>query len=444
MLFYNALAWLPLGTAQSILERSTTSATWELDLDASSPKADWEALAKSEGRTCCYINPGESGSDDAKAIASALNEECRSNSLVVLPGQVYHMNSNITTNDMDDVHIHLFGRLLWSTDIDYWLDVSMPVGFQNQSTVWYFGGDDILLDGHGTGTLDGNGQVWYDWAKGEGNLPNRPMMINWRHFRNSVVRRMRFVQSQMWTMATTWSEHLLFEDIYVNNTSNSEHSTLNTDGIDTIWSDDITLRRWDVTCGDDHVALKGNSSNVFVYDSVFHGGQGFAIGSLGQYNGRWEYIDTFYARNITLHDTTYAIYLKTWPGHQNGYPPNGGGGGLGHGRNIVLEDVVLDSTNVAPLWIWQCEHYDGDMGKDCDSSEFSFSDLVFRGLSGRMNEGVTLAASLRCSESGGCQNVTVEDFDVRTSEGEPLTDWLCSNMKDIHGFECEPFPPEEK
>ena len=47
----------------------------------------------------------------------------------------------------------------------------MPIGYQNQSTVWYLGGDNIIFDGHGTGTFDGNGQVWYDFVNGISNYP---------------------------------------------------------------------------------------------------------------------------------------------------------------------------------------------------------------------------------------------------------------------------------
>lgn len=409
------------------------------------PREYWDDLAEEQGRTLCYLEPlGGGDGDDAAALNEALNGACHSNALVVLPGEVYNMRTNMTTKGLQDVHVNLYGRLLWTTDIDYWLSVSMPIGFQNQSTVWHFGGDSVLFDGHGVGTLDGNGQVWYDWAKGQGNLAHRPMMINWVELSDSVVRGVRFVQSQMWTMTASYSRNLLYEDIYVNNTSNSTHSTLNTDGIDTWRSDNITLRRWDVTCGDDNVALKGNSSNVFVYDSIFHGGQGVAIGSLGQYNDAYEHIDNFVGRNITMHNTRYGIYLKTWPGIQNGWPPNGGGGGLGHAQRITMEDITLHGARTAPFWVWQCEHYDGDMGKDCDSSEFHFSHVLYKGFRGTMAEGVSLAASLRCSGAGGgCRNVTVEDFAVTTHDEQPLTDWYCANVYDYSGFECEPFPPEE-
>jgi galacturan 1,4-alpha-galacturonidase len=62
--------------------------------------------------------------------------------------------------------------LQWSKDTKYWLEHSMPIYYQNQSTVWYLGGDNITFEGFGTGTLDGNGQTWYDLVKGVSNYPS--------------------------------------------------------------------------------------------------------------------------------------------------------------------------------------------------------------------------------------------------------------------------------
>lgn len=409
---------------------------------SSASVSQWRGYSDTLGRKLCYVPPSTSPShSDAFNIQMALNHDCAESSLVIFPGPVYHIDAPMNTTVLNDTWIYVLGTFEWTSNVTYWLQASMPVGFQNQSTVWYFGGEDVVLDGFGNGTLDGNGQTWYDWARDRSNLADRPMNINWRGLRNSVVRRLSFVQSQMWTMATTWSQNVLFEDIYVNNTSSSSHGTLNTDGVDTVYSDNITFRRWDVTCGDDAIALKGNSSNISVHDSIFRGGRGLAIGSLGQYRDEREYIYNFHARNLTMYDTRYGLYVKTWPGNQNGYPPNGGGGGTGHAYNITVEDVKLYGTRQAPLWLWQCEHYEGDMGKDCDSSEFSFSDLGFEHFEGTVAEGVTLAASFRCSEGGqGCSDISISNFEVRQPDGEELTDWWCSNTHGKEGFSCDPFP----
>jgi hypothetical protein len=48
----------------------------------------------------------------------------------------------------------------------------MPISYQNQSTVWYLGGENITFNGFGTGTFNGNGQTWYDFTKGRSNYPS--------------------------------------------------------------------------------------------------------------------------------------------------------------------------------------------------------------------------------------------------------------------------------
>ncbi|KAJ2976909.1 hypothetical protein NQ176_g4673 [Zarea fungicola] len=263
-------------------------------------------------------------------------------------------------------------------------------------------------------------------------------MINWRKLTNSKIRGMRFVQSQMWTMAVTYSRHLEFADIYVNNTSTSEWNTLNTDGIDTIYSDDITLRRWHIKSGDDAIALKGNSSNVRVFDTEIYGGQGLAIGSVGQYKNQYEHVTDFLAKNVTLYDTTYAIYLKTWGGKSKGYPPNGGGGGVGYISGIVLDGIKLRRVRKYPLFAWQCENYEGGLGKDCQSSKFKMHDFTANNISGWAAKDADHAGWFQCSAAaGGCNNFTVSNIHVtRGKGGTELRLWHCENMRNHKGFQC--------
>lgn len=397
---------------------------------------DVKRQAESQKRQLCVVRPRADGGDDGPALVEALNHKCRNRSVVYLPGPVYHIRSAMTTLDLDQVRIVLLGRLLWSADVEYWRSVSMPVGFQNQSTVWYFGGNGVEWDGHGVGTLDGNGQVWYDWAKSQGNLPRRPMNINFRRLTNSAIRRMRFVQSQMWTMAITHSRNVQLDDIFVRSTSNSQWNTLNTDGCDTVNSDRITFRRWFVDNGDDAIALKGNSSNISIYDSTFVNGQGVAIGSMGQYDGRHEYITDFHARNITLRNTAHVSYLKTWSGVSRGVPPNGGGGGLGHASNIVMEDIRVEGLRQQPFFAWQCEHYSGFEGKDCNSSKFKLNNIAWRRVSGTVKDDVAETGRFQCSSgAGGCDDIRVDDIRI-TKAGQPLDTWHCDNVNGNVGFKC--------
>lgn len=81
--------------------------------------------------------------------------------------------------------------------------------------------------------------------------------------------------------------------------------------------------------GDDSISLKANSTDISITNSVFHNGLGIALGSIGQYNGEFEMIEGLHVENIYFDNTLHAGYVKTWTDDQNGYPPNGGGGGLG-------------------------------------------------------------------------------------------------------------------
>ncbi|TDZ16244.1 Alpha-L-rhamnosidase rgxB [Colletotrichum orbiculare MAFF 240422] len=437
---FGSLAFAGFSLGSDMPQSSVTATQLLTELDPNVPTAaEWAERAEQEGRTLCFLEPDANGGDDAPALLEALNEKCRSKSIIVLPGPVYHINSPMVTTDLEDVVIDQRGRLLWSTDTSYWLSVSMPVGFQNQSTVWHFGGARVVWEGHGVGTLDGNGQVWYDLNRGGSNMAHRPMNVNFRGFSDSVVRGLRFVQSQMWTMNIMYSRNLVFEDIYVNSTSSTENNSLNTDGADTMYSDNIVFRRWVVWNGDDAIAVKANSSNIFIYDSDFYHSTGIAMGSIGQFLGQYEYIENFLARNVTLHETARGCYFKTWTGEQIGYPPNGGGGGKGYARNIVLEDIKLDRVRQEPLFITQCESYSGHAGEGCDTSNFKIEDIVWKDFSGTVNSAVSSAGFFRCSAgAGGCSNLTVENFTVKQDGQDTVLDkWLCKNVDGDEGFECE-------
>lgn len=47
------------------------------------------------------------------------------------------------------------------------------------------------------------------------------------------------------------------------------------------------------------IAVKANSSNILIEDSVFRRGQGIAVDSIGQYPGQYEFVENFNAKNIT-------------------------------------------------------------------------------------------------------------------------------------------------
>lgn len=148
----------------------------------------------------CVVHPC-GGNDSAPAIIEAF-QRCGHNGgsergKVIFRNETYHVKSVMNTTGLSNVDIELHGTLLWDTNLPYWLNHSLPVGYQNQSSAWLFGGDNIRWNGYGVGTLDGNGQAWYDFVNGTNNYPGRPHQITITGTKDSIFDSIRFVQSQM-------------------------------------------------------------------------------------------------------------------------------------------------------------------------------------------------------------------------------------------------------
>lgn len=110
------------------------------------------------GRPTCIVKPAGQN-DSAPAIIKAF-EDCGHNEgdargRVVFKNETYHIKSVMKTTGLRNVDIELHGTLLWDQNIPYWLNNSLPVGYQNQSSAWSFGGENVNWQGFGYGTLDG-------------------------------------------------------------------------------------------------------------------------------------------------------------------------------------------------------------------------------------------------------------------------------------------------
>ncbi|KAE8375862.1 pectin lyase fold/virulence factor [Aspergillus bertholletiae] len=386
--------------------------------------------------TCVVPAGGSNTTDDAPAIVHAF-KKCGHGGKVIFKPTTYHINSVMNITWLEDVDIDLGGTLLWSTDIQYWLNHSLSVGYQNQSTAFILGGNNVRIDGHGIGTLDGNGDTWYQWIREQpntSNYPGRPHAVTFNSLTNSVVRGLKFLRSQMWTMSIIYSHHVEFDNILVNNTGNIVSSS-NTDGADTIRSSHIQFNNWTVYNGDDSISLKGNSTDITITNSNFYNGLGIALGSIGQYKDQFETIERLNVSNINYHNTLHAMYVKTWTADQNGYPPNGGGGGLGYISDMSFRDLKTTSLRGAAVAISQCTRFSGAPGEgNCTNSEFQIRGISVSNFSGTTKS--TRVASFQCSAVAPCTDIALYGINLVLANGTAASDYLCGNVKDPKGFEC--------
>ena len=122
----------------------------------------------------CFVKAAGKGEDDAPAILRAFHD-CNQGGTVVLDGD-YTIATALDLRFLDAVDVALSGSVSFRDDIDYWVEHSFKVAYQNSSAFWLWGGRDVNLYGGGVGKLDGRGQAWWDGFAVNGTLM-RPILF---------------------------------------------------------------------------------------------------------------------------------------------------------------------------------------------------------------------------------------------------------------------------
>lgn len=154
--------------------------------------------------------------------------------------------------------------------------------------------------------------------------------------------------------------------------------------------------------------------------------------------GAFETIENVTVRNITINEQMrYGAYIKTWTGNSTGYPPNGGGGGLGYAANMTFEDFRLVNAS-GILAVTQCTSYNSATG-GCDTSKFNIRDLKMLNWTGTAASDVV--AEIQCSAASPCTGVVIQGVDiVDTVNGTRPANYLCDSVVNPTGFNCTGAP----
>ncbi|TFY73134.1 hypothetical protein EWM64_g10878, partial [Hericium alpestre] len=210
-------------------------------------------------------------------------------------------------------------------------------------------------------------------------------------------------------------------------------STINTDGVDTFYSNNITIRNWSVTNGDDQISLKANTSNVVIENCHFYKGNGIAIGSIGQYLGEYEFVANVTANNVTkatrqmvaaaasATSTTSVSVLALHPSD----------GALTFTCRTAFTNLTVSNITQAVAAISQCATYINATG-GCDTSRFQISNITWAGATGTVAN--KYIAQFQCSGVAPCPGISMSDIDVQTNVSSPVI--TCSNLVDPTGFDC--------
>lgn len=192
--------------------------------------------------------------------------------------------------------------------------------------------------------------------------------------------------------------------------------------------------------GDDCIAIKPRSYNVDIHNVTCRGGNGIAIGSLGQY------LEDSSVANIRIDDVKIirynedmhnSAYIKTWVGaqvpqasYESAGLPNGGG--WGSVRNVLFSNFQIDGANAGP----GISQGSGDNGSYAGTSLMSISNIAFVNFTGTIDTSKSTIGSVSCSEVHPCYNIDFDNVVLYPENSTTVGTGSCKYTADggVHGL----------
>lgn len=348
-------------------------------------------------------------------------DECNHGGHVIFPEDQNYFIGEKLNPILDHVSVEWRGFWTVKPDIEYWANNNSHyfIEFQNHVAAIVFSGDHIEINGHGTGGIFGNGNTWYQAEKGDTKF-GRPMAFVFWNASNVEVDNFKNIDPPFWSTNIMNGTNLRFTNL-LNNASApgapyGANWVQNTDGFDTMNVNNVYIENFTYQGGDDCHAIKDLSFNVFARNVTCIGGNGIAVGSLGQYlddasvaNYEVDGADIYPYNGVVGN----GAYIKTWVGEPVPQPgsyesccqPRGGGWGIV--RDIFFHNFRLHG----PQRIGAINQDSGDNsnGTYGGTSNMLVSNVVYANFSGFLNGGAPNrdVMQIECSERHPCYNIAL-------------------------------------
>ncbi|XP_065851159.1 probable polygalacturonase At3g15720 [Euphorbia lathyris] len=257
----------------------------------------------------------------------------------------------------------------------------------------------------GSGTIDGQGCVWWTNQK----LHNFVKAMHFSKCDNLQLSGLTHINSP--------KNHISISDCNGVSISNPQiqapKESPNTDGIDISQSTYVNITDSNIGTGDDCVAINGQSYHITITNVNCGPGHGISVGRLGK-DGRNDTVEDVQVQYCTFNGTQNGARIKTWQG------------GLGFAKTISFEHITLIDTQ-NPILI---DQYYCNGGHNCQNGTTAVvvSDVTYRDFHGSTIDNE--AIKLECSETIGCNNIIMEDINITSSSSNSQTQAYCQN---VHG-----------
>ncbi|PWY90437.1 Exopolygalacturonase precursor [Aspergillus sclerotioniger CBS 115572] len=392
---------------------------------ACSPHKPFRSLPTSSSRDrTCHVRSHGNGTDDSDYILSALHQCNHGGKVVFDADKEYIIGTALNMTFLKNIDLEVLGKILFTNDTDYWQANAFPQGFQNATTFFQLGGEDVNM--YGGGILDGNGQVWYD-LYAEDDLILRPVLMGIIGLKGGTIGPLKLRYSPQYYHFVANSSDVLFDGIDISGYSKSDNEAKNTDGWDTYRSTNIVIQNSVINNGDDCVSFKPNSTEILVQNLHCNGSHGISVGSLGQYKGEVDIVENVYVYNISMFNASDMARIKVWPGTPSALSADlQGGGGSGSVKNITYDTAYVDNVDYA-IEVTQC--YGQSNLTLCNEypSNLTISDILFKNFRGTTSKKYEpYVGTIVCSSPDTCSDINTSNINVTSPIG--TNEFGCDNV----------------
>ncbi|PKA66681.1 putative polygalacturonase [Apostasia shenzhenica] len=196
--------------------------------------------------------------------------------------------------------------------------------------------EDVIITGE-NGTIDGQGEVWWNMWRQKTLSFTRPHLMEFMHSREIIISNVVFQNSPFWNIHPVYCSNVVIKNV----TILAPHDSPNTDGIDPDSSSSVCIEDNYISTGDDLVAIKSgwdeygityNRPSTAISIQRLAGSSPFAGVAIGsEMSGG---IENIVVQHVNVVDTGIGIHIKT----------NEGRGG--YIKNITVSDVNMNGARL--------------------------------------------------------------------------------------------------
>ncbi|KAI4344732.1 hypothetical protein L6164_011924 [Bauhinia variegata] len=354
---------------------------------------------------------GDGVADDTPAFRAAWKEACAVESGVVLAPENYcfKITSTIFSGPCKrGLVLQVDGTLMPPDGPKSW-----PKADSRNQWLVFYRLDQMTFTGKGT--IEGNGEQWWDMPCKPHRGPNgntasgpcdSPAMIRFFMSSNLVVSELKIQNSPQFHMKFDGCQGVLIDKLSIS----SPKLSPNTDGIHIGNSKDVRIYNSMISNGDDCISIGPGCANVDIEGVTCGPSHGISIGSLGVHNSQ-ACVSNLTVRNSVIKESDNGLRIKTWQG------------GQGSVTGLRFENIQME--NVRNCIIID-QYYCLSNGCRNQTSAVHVNDVSYTNIKGTYDVR-TPPIHFACSDSVACTNITLSEVELFPHEGELLDDPFCWN-----------------